>query len=363
MKGKLIAALTALTVLLSGCSSLLDREYTDVAPHNTVPTAEGSPSTLRVESYQELVNGLIYLVAQGCETGSLRFYSNLDTVETDLDAACLEVAHEDPLGAYAVDYIRYEVNTLVAYREADIQITYRRTPEQIASIVSATGTTAIRSELERTLAAFSDQLVLRISYFDRDADFVRALFRQAYYAVPAFALDCPDVAVTLYPDEGPQRIVELSLDYHLERSELERRRELLALASGELAAGLRPSSDPSRMLLDAGHAVLGRGGYDPAGGSTAYHALLEGGGDSLGLALALALVCQEADLDCRVAEGVLLGQPHHWNVVSTEDGWRHLDLTRWEQWDSPFQTDEALSALGYQWDAAALPACGQSSLG
>ena len=44
------------------------------------------------------------------------------------------------------------------------------------------------------------------------------------------------------------------------------------------------------------------------------------------LGLAMAALCQQLDVDCMVVEGSQNGRPHFWNVVSTQNGWRHLDL-------------------------------------
>ena len=52
MKWRLCAAVAALSLLLSGCSSLLARSYTSVTPHSATPPAEGDSSILRVENYQ-----------------------------------------------------------------------------------------------------------------------------------------------------------------------------------------------------------------------------------------------------------------------------------------------------------------------
>ena len=62
-----------------------------------------------------------------------------EDVQADLERACVEVAQEYPLGAYAVDYIQYHVSPILSYHEAEVQITYRRTKEQMDAIVSATG--------------------------------------------------------------------------------------------------------------------------------------------------------------------------------------------------------------------------------
>ncbi len=356
MKGKLFSLVLAASLLLSSCASLLEREYVNVAPHNAAPTAEGDPSILRADSYQELVNALLYFVTIGAESGSVRLYIDSGEVEADLEAACLEVVQEDPLGAYCVEFITYSLAPVVTYSEADVQITYRRTRDQVASIVSATGITAIRSELRSALAAFAPERVLRISYFSGGEAFIRSLVRQAYYTSPSVALDLPEVSVSIYPKSGRQRIVEINLVYHLEVEELEQRRELLSQAVQDLS---RPLSivPEDELLPTAAQAVLDAGGYDPAGGSTAYHALVEAGADSEGLSLAMAALCEHLDVPCQVVEGTLEGTPHFWNVISTQAGWRHLDLSAFDP-EAPFRSDLELTEAGYAWDTASIPQCG-----
>lgn len=370
MKRKLSALVLAASLLLSGCSSLLEREYSQITPHNTAPTAEGDPSTLRADSYQELVNALLYFVTIGAESGAVRLYIDSQEVEADLDAACLEVVQEDPLGAYSVEFIKYSVDPVVTYCQADVQITYRRTREQVASIVSATGVTAIRSELRSALTSFAPERVLRISYFNEGEEFIRSLVRQAYYTSPASALDMPGVAVSIYPKTGRQRIVEIGLSYHLEEAELKQRKERLARTLYDLSWSLPEEARGDGLISAAAQGVLDAGGYDPEGGSTAYHALLEGGADSEGLALAMAALCELLEIPCRVVEGTLEGETRFWNVVSAQAGWRHLDLSRlsggegpldpeWEE--APFGLDQELAQAGYAWDTAAVPRCGPSA--
>ena len=166
-----LALLTAAALTLTGCSSLLEQEYTYITPHNAATTAEGDPSVLRADSYQELVNALIYFISTGTEKGTVRLYMDGEDLDASLDAACLEVSKEDPLGAYAVEYITFSLSSVVTYSEATVNITYRRTKEQVSSIVQATGITAIRSELAEAMSAFQPECVLRISYFNEDEAF------------------------------------------------------------------------------------------------------------------------------------------------------------------------------------------------
>ena len=357
MKRQLLALCMALSVLFPcGCASMLNRDYAVVTPHSAAPTADGDPSVLRVERYQDLVNALTYLVTQGREMGTIRLYMGEDQVDTDLSAACLAVVQEDPLGAYAVDFITYSVSPAITCFEADIQITYRRTPEQVAAVVAATGATAIRGELKNDLAVFAEESVLRINYFEGDESDIRELVEEAYYAEPATALDLPDSTITIYPESGRQCIVEVLLSYHLSREELEYRQTQLTQRAEAMVSPL-PTGQGDEALLAVARAVLSAGGYWPEGGSTAYHALLEGGGNSEGLALAMALLCQIRGISCQVVKGTQNGAEQFWNVLQTDTGYQHMDLSREDERQFIFLSDQEIEALGYQWDEDSTPLC------
>ena len=213
MKGTILSGVLAASLLLTGCASMLTREYGSVEPHSATLVSEGDANTLRAESYQDVVNGLIYFINRGAESGSIRFDGEEPDVRALLDEACLEVVQEDPLGAYAVEYIKYNVAPIVGSYEADVHITYRRSREQVAAITDATGASAIRSELSEALAAFSPEVVLRISYFEEDEAYLRQLVREAYLSDPASALGMPEAEIAMYPESGPRRIVEILLTY------------------------------------------------------------------------------------------------------------------------------------------------------
>ena len=350
MKKAIFALLLALVLALTGCASMLERDYVSVSPYEPVANSIDSSSALRVENYQGLVNAVLYLVTQGEEHGVLNLYNyTAQDVESDLTRACLEVVQEDPLGAYAVEYIKHDYSLIVSYYEASIDITYRRTPEQVASIVSVTGSSAIRRELRKTLTGFSSEAVLRVSYFAEDEDYILDLVRQAYYDAPAAALGRPEVTVSLYPSVGQQRIVEISLAYPESPEILLRRSQELK----ELAPDLVGESATAESLYDTVRDGLTV--EEETGHSSAYDALVEGVADSEGAALAYQLLCDQAKVECVVVRGKLNGAPHFWNIV-TEDGqeYRHVDLSA-----GLFAvTDAELTESGfYEWDSAEYPAC------
>ena len=293
------------------------------------------------------------------EEGVVRLYTDAENVEPFLSDACLEVVQEDPLGAYCVEFIKYTVDPVVTYSEARLDITYRRTREQVASIVQATGVTAIRSELESALSSFAPSRTLRIRYFAEDEAFIRDLARQAYYGVPDCALGMPEIDLSLYPNRGQQRIVEILLRYPLDHTELEKRRDALAGCLEELANRLAPLSGQERVSA-AARAIREAADCDPQGGSTAWDLFEEGSADSEGIALALAALCQKLELPCQAVWGTLNGEDHYWNIVQTGAGWRHLDLSVPETEDSgPFYTDRQLLELGYLWEEGTFPSCAE----
>ena len=264
-----------------------------------------------------------------------------------------------------MDFIRYDVTPIVSYYEAAVEITYRRTREQVSAIVAATGATAIRSQLKDLLSSFGTEAALRISYFEGDETYIQTLFREAYYASPDTALDLPEAQVYIYPqgeESGRQRIVEVLLTYHLEQKELQRRRTALARRANEIVVSIW-GTEGDEAIQTVSAAVLDAGHYDPEGGGSAYDALVAGAADSEGLALAALLLAQRLELTGMVVPGTLDGSPHFWNVVRTESGYRHLDLTRGadSRGQYPLLSDREMAALGYQWDTQAVPPCGEPS--
>ena len=354
MRKMMCAVMAALMLLSTGCSSMLNRDYSSVTVHSATPTAEGDANTMRVQNYQELVNALIYLINQGEESGSIRYSGEEADFKKLMDEACLEVKQEDPLGAYAVDYIKYSVISIVGSYEADVQITYRRTREQMASIVDATGAAAIRSELSRALSSFDTEVVLRISYFEEDEAYIQQLVRQAYLSNPATALDFPDAQVAMYPESGQQRIVEVTLTYHQSLQTLESWRNSLSREAERICQPLTELTIKEKLDGITG-TLQSMGAYSAQGGSTAYDALLGGGGDSQGVALAFSLLCRQVGITCSVVDGQKNGQSHFWNVVQTASGYRHVDLSR--TGSVTYNVDQTMTQQGYVWDTQQVPAC------
>ena len=208
---RLLAMLLALN-LLTGCASLLEREYSTVEPHSSKFWESEAADTLRAESYSDIVNDLLLLIGQHTESATLRLYDLGDDLQISdlLDRAITEVKQETPLGAYAVEYITASRKAQKGYYEARVDISYRRTAEQIRAVVSATSTAALYALLSSALDQGKGELAVRIGYWGEDS------MTQVEDAMTRLRADrgleeTPPWTVHTYPAGGPTGLIEFVL--------------------------------------------------------------------------------------------------------------------------------------------------------
>ena len=113
-----------LLLLLTGCNSLLEQDYSSVEPHaNRYWEEDAGSDILRAESYQDLVNTLMLLVEEHRDSGTLRLYlTDVDYVSalTMLKRAVTEVREETAIGSYALERLDFDMEELRnSYYQAD----------------------------------------------------------------------------------------------------------------------------------------------------------------------------------------------------------------------------------------------------
>ena len=139
-----LTLLLCVSLSLTGCSALLERNYATVEPHSSKFWESEAAGTLRAENYQDIVNDLLILIGQHTESATVRLYNYEDdlTVADTLEQATTEVQQETPMGAYAVEYITAVEQPQRSCYEMNVQISYRRSAEQVQTIVNATSPSA-----------------------------------------------------------------------------------------------------------------------------------------------------------------------------------------------------------------------------
>ena len=204
------ATLALLLAALCGCSRLVPSSYTLVTPHNTGTKAEPQSDVLTVRDYKSLKNALRTLVQNGVEHGVIHTSQYSGDVEEDLPAAVYEFSREDPIGAYAIDYITHDCTLIVAYYEIKIDITFRdvRTPlDEIEYVGSETEANRL---LCRALENYDDHLTLYATYPGKpDYEALVQDYCDAHLKEHAAQ---PELTATSYPADARNRIVELVFD-------------------------------------------------------------------------------------------------------------------------------------------------------
>lgn len=213
MKLQKLAAAALALCLLTGCASLLEREYATAEPHSSKFWESEAADTLRAENYQDIVNDLLILIGQHKESAVLRLYDFEDdlSVSATLEQAALEIQQETPLGAYAVEFITFAGQSQRGYYEATLQIGYRRTAEQIQAVVSATSPEAIYSLLGSALDNGRGELAVRLSYWGPDGE-EKVESAMAQLREERGLTEAPAWQVGYYPENGEVELVEILLE-------------------------------------------------------------------------------------------------------------------------------------------------------
>ena len=211
MKKRLIPAILLLcaAVLLSGCS-LLQREYSRSSPHSATYYEGDRRDVLRAESYQDLVNDLLLLVGAHSESGTVWLYGSSAVPDASRMAqkACDEVLLETPLGAYALEYLTYTVDEGRGYIQLRFTAGYRRTAQQIKTIVHATNGSALTDLLRIAAENDGQELAVQVSGF---ADSRQAVYSSVAEVQREMGHGGLPWQVHFYPDTDTWGIVEIIL--------------------------------------------------------------------------------------------------------------------------------------------------------
>ena len=206
----ILPVLLVLVLLLTGCSSFLHREYSVVEPHSS--TYYENEDVLRAESYQDIVNDLLMLVGQQAKEGTIWLYLTTgDGDAADLaERACREVQAETPLGAYAVDYLTYTIDSTPRnYVAIHMTIGYGRTAEQMDAIVHTTSISALSDLLTAAAENGAAELTVQLSYFEDQQQEVRDIVADVH---SRYSSRMPDPwQVNFYPEGGNVGIIEIIL--------------------------------------------------------------------------------------------------------------------------------------------------------
>lgn len=353
MKSRIIPLILALCLALTGCS-WPNGSYVSVKPHQEQRQTPQS-SVVHAANYLDLIEALRNMVASGTENAAIIVADYPpNAVESGMAVAIRYVMENDPVGAYAVENIQYELGSSAGQSAVALQIAYRHSRSELRQIHQLRTMEEAEAVVEKALQDYDTGVVMLVEdYRARDFSLFVELFAEA---TPQVVMETPQVGVGVY-GTGKTRVVELTFTYQTGRDSLR-----------QMQSQVKPVFDSAVLYVSGDGSdwqkyshlyafLMERFDYTLETSITpAYSLLRHGVGDSDAFAVVYAAMCRAAGLECSIVTGTKSGEPWIWNMVQDNGCWYHVDLLRSSDAGRYTQlTDSQMQ--GYVWDYSAYPAC------
>lgn len=348
---KLAVLILSVSLLLGGCS-WMDGSYVHITRHQDQGPALQS-ETLTVSNYTELQQVIMQMVESGTTKGVIFLSEYAQTMAEDGMALIQDrLATSDPLGAYAVEHMEYEIGTNNGKPAIAVEISYRRTPMEIQQIQRVTNMEQATRAIAEAMSRVDTRVVLLIARYE-DVDFAQ-LVNDYAQKHPDIVMEIPQVTTAVYGTDR-SRVVDLQFTYQTSRDILRQMRRQVEPVFE--AAQLYVSEDATdyQKYAQLYAFLMERFDYRIQSSITPTYSLLHHGvGDSRAFAVTYAAMCRSVGLDCLVMTGTRNGEPWTWNLISLDGNFVHVDLLQCTAQGS-FQTHANEEMLGYVWDYSAIP--------
>lgn len=349
---KITALLAAACFCFAGCEMLLERDYSSVEKHNEQYVEVDDSTALVVQNYIGLRNAVLYFIEEGMDNGVIRAYDYDGDVSHDLTQVCLSIKQSTPLGAFAVDYISHEKQNIVTYTELNVYITYRRSREQIKSVESIAAE-EFGEKVRENVEQIGEYMVYKFN-FTEDEESITQLIRDAVLSLYLPAM--PSFDVSVYPENGVQHIVEITVKYDGGREIYAGRMEELSIIIEEILEELPEEAGEYGQYSYLASKILSAVQYRERSENSycngAYGALTDMGATDRGIAEAMRQLCMKAGLKCEIVEGKLWENERAWNSVEIDGQRYYIDLTAQllsGAADTFFMTQADMEGI-YQWE-------------
>lgn len=350
-KFRVLCLLLCLCCTLSACNSIFDGSYYSEKEHEE-EYAQPDNKAVDVTSYKQLISVLTALVESGTAS---RIVYPLWTVESalknDLSSAVREVMTENPIAAYAVEDIHYEIGTNTGKRAVALKVTYRHNRTEILRIKKANELTDVDRLIAETLENCDSALIFRTAC-EIPADFSQ-LVQSHVLDHPDVCMENPQVSVNIYPEDGTDRVVELQFTYQSTKDSLRSMQQTVMPIFSSAKLYVNADVDAVEKYTQLYTFLMERYDYKIETSITpAYSLLRYGVGDSRAFATVYAAMCRELGLSCRVVSGTKASKAYYWNLIEVNGESRHLDLLKCRQADG-FRVCTDSEMTGYVWDYSA----------
>lgn len=337
-------------MFLSGCSAWMNGERLSVTPHEN-KLYQASGEIFEAETYVQMQEALIDKIEAGSDNMVVSVAAFAEaTADADIQSAVEYVKNSTPIGAYAVKEITYEIGKNRGQFVIAFHMEYHHGIGELIRIKSAANMDEATMHITNALTECTDSLVFMVNNYE-ETDLVQLV---ADYANdnPDKVMEQPQVRVSVYPDMGDSRIVEIYFTYQTRREELRKMRDQVEAVFTSARLYVRQTTVKetySRLysfLMERNEYTIGTS-ITPAY-SLLHHAV----GDSRAFANVYSAMCRREGLDCRVISGTKKGEKHFWNVIRYRGEYYHVDLLECSK-NGDFKMLKDSDMSDYIWDYSA----------
>ena len=332
-----ILVLIPVLVVSAGCANLLEGYDESIEEHQAAPYVRPPTEFIHINNYDELIDAMLKLVMeQETEAQMMYFHQYGEDVQAVVEQASNEILNEHLIGVYAVSDIYIEATLIVTHYEVGIRIEYKRTKEQVDSIINVSSERYMRTQLLNILSEYREEAIIR-THLQITGEEIERFVVETYYRNPSRIVMLPFVRVEIIPEEAAERIYEIQFGYTENTSMLQLYGEELAYyvrQNAELAEG----DTDSDILLFLVNNLIESTTFDEAQArtihvhgpqnfaATAFGALIHGTAVGEGFAMAFKAICDELGIDNRIVLGHYDGRIHAWNIVELYGDYYHIDV-------------------------------------
>lgn len=358
---KRVAALClACCLLFCGCANMFDGSYVSVTPHKG-QTSRPISQTFSARNYSQLCQVLKDIFHSGTTESliTLANYNQVTFEREDMERALQTILKEDPIAAYAVDSVSFDLITSQGQPAVLMAVSFSHDRTEIQKIQKVEDETAAKAVIAAELSRYSTGFVLHVKNAD---SWDYAQWVEDYGALhPETVMEVPTVTVNLYPQEATEQVVELKFNYQHSRDsirEMQTKVEPIFAAAELYISGSNGEREKYAQLyaflIERFESYTLQTSITPA-----YSLLMYGVGDSRAFANVYGAMCRRAGIECITISGTRWGEAWHWNLVEVGGVYYHLDLLGSHR-NGAFRlyTDEQMA--GYVWNYAEYPASATS---
>ena len=323
----LLVLLAMLLPVMTACKGFTDGEFLSVETYvDHGPDVE--VSVVEVRNAVQMCNAVINLVESGAQSGILSVSSFVGgSVHFYMDQAIRQAMETNPMCAYAVETITYEIGTRAGKEAVAPKIQYRCELSHILQMERVTGLADTVSAVQAALLKHENAVVLRVSVFE-EMDLVDILRDYAVSNIDRI-MELPAIEMSTYPKMGEERIIEVFFTYQAKPDELNRMQWVVEPVFTEAKNSVSGLSQRSEKYEQLYRFLTNRMEYTlDSTAHPVYSLLIDGVGDSEAFARVYAVMCRDAEIFCDVVAGKHEGQQYYWNVVELDGTYYYLDILR-----------------------------------